>query len=81
MIGPSGLEELIAGCKEATQDTLNKLANIRKHGTSRLALHDIEPLRQRIQEDFNKKLVWNALGGHQDAPWQRAYHAADAARE
>jgi len=42
MVGLSGLEELVAACKEATQDTLNTLAAIREEGAPTLAMPDIE---------------------------------------
>ncbi len=80
-IGASGLEELIAACQEATQDTLNKLKDIREQGTTRLAMPNIEPLRERIQDDLSQQSLWNVLAGTFDAPWQRAYRAADAARK
>lgn len=80
-IGPSGLEELVAACKGATQDTLDKLTDIREQGATRLALPGIEPLRARIQKDLGKRFLRNALGGPSQAPWQRAYSVADAVRD
>jgi Zn-dependent peptidase ImmA (M78 family) len=79
-VGLSGLEELIAACKQATQDTLNTLAAIREQGAPTLELPDIESLRERIQKDARKQSARKAHGGPVDLPWQRAYHAADAAR-
>lgn len=80
-IGPSGLEELVAACKDATQTTLNRLANIREHSASRLAMPNLEPLRQRIQEGLNRQRVSSVLTEAQEPPWQRAYQAADAVRD
>lgn len=80
-IGPSGLEELVAACKGATQDTIDKLTEIREHSATRLALPGIESLRARIQNNQGQWLFWTTLGGPSQAPWQRAYRAADAVRE
>ncbi|NEX17769.1 MAG: hypothetical protein C1943_14400 [Halochromatium sp.] len=80
-IGPSGLEELVAACKAATQDTLNVLAGLHEQGATRLALPAIEPVRARIRKDLGKQSVWTILGGQAPATWQRAYRAADAVRE
>jgi len=81
-VGRSGLEELtIAEYKGATQDTLSLLADIRARSACKLAMSDMEPLRQRIQADAKKQIVWSAQSDRSDPPWQQAYIAAAAARE
>lgn len=79
-LGRSALEELIAASKVATEDTLTSLAAMRQQGASRLAMPDIEPLRQQLQGQQDGKGAGNAAAGHQAPPWRRAYQAADAAR-
>lgn len=80
-IGSSGLEELVAACKATTQDTLNTLMDLREQSATRLALPVVESLRARLQKDLGKQSVWNKRVGQSLAPWQRAYHAADAVRD
>jgi hypothetical protein len=81
VIGPSGLEELIAACQATTQDTLNKLADAREQGAMNLALPDSETLRSRIQAQWQQASAQTAQAGLAiQAPWQRAYQAADTLR-
>jgi hypothetical protein len=80
-IGPSGLEELTAECKGATQETLNVLTEVRVHGAISLTMAGLEPLRQQLQKDQDQRLVWNTLREGAELPWQRAYAVAARARE
>lgn len=80
-IGPDSLDEWIAEYKTDTQATLDQLADVRAHRSVRLEMAGIEPLRDRIQADRDKSLVWCAVGGQSVPPWQRAYKYADRVRE
>lgn len=80
-IGCSGLEELVAECKESTPKVLSQLADVHGQAESMLAMPDIEPLRARIQANLNTSSFSNGCGGSPKMPWQRAYQAADIARQ
>ena len=77
-IGPSGLEELVAACREATQSTLNTLADIA--GIILKTRHTgPRAVAQAGTGNAQKNRGSTTLSEQNNAPWQRAYQARPSA--
>ncbi len=78
--GLAAVEELLAAFKQAAPMALANLLDVPHRSRTTLGMPDIEPLRRRARAEPAKRLSRGAVYGGGEAPWQRAYRLADAAR-